>query len=252
MKLVSYANYGDPDDFLHHHLPEILERNFDTVLFAVCEQTWQYNLNGVKEMRQHAESAGLDTWVGPWGLCNMFGGEAVSTYKCDDEGALFLELWKQDVANIGFKTIFLDEPRIDCDPDVVFEWFERQRMTTMPEIKLTTTLSDDLYDDMTDEHIQELPVDSLGISCYHWTHDVGKIVERTTRWTRRLVNLRPRDNHVWVQNFDLPAGTEWVPVLTKALARLEGVTDFAHWSFRGSRSVSAKACVNWKQVWDTC
>ena len=251
MKTIAYPGYHDPDDFEHIHLPEISERSFDTILFPVCEQTWQFNLDNVRQMRDVAEDAGYDTWAGPWGLCNMFGGEAISTYKADSPDAeVYLELWKNDLINIGFKTVFMDEPQVDCDPDNLVRWFERQRLTTMPEIKLFTSLETSMFDDMSDDHIRNLPVDSLGLSCYHWRPSASKIMEDTNRWIDRLVTLRPRDNHVWIQGFGLPDGDEWVPVLTQSLAQSAGARDFAHWSFRGTRGTADKTCVNWRRVWD--
>lgn len=248
MKTIAYPGYHDPEDFKQYHLPEMRDRNFDTILFPVCEQTWQFNLANVREMREIAEDAGLDTWAGPWGMCNMFGGEAISTYHPDADGDVFFELWKSDIIGAGFRTVFLDEPRLETNKLV--EWYDRQRMTTMPEVRLTTSLDDVTFDDMSDDQLRSLPVDSLGISCYHWTADAGKIMDRTVRWTERLLRLRPRDSHVWIQGFDLPEGAEWVPILTKSLARASGVTDFAHWSFRGTRGTAEKTAANWRKVWD--
>jgi hypothetical protein len=250
MKIISYPNRHDPEDFERYHLPEILQREFDTILFPICEQDWQFNLHNFKEMREIAERAGLDTWAGPWGLCGLFAGEAISTYKIDDEGCRVFELWKHDIIAAGFRTIFLDEPSGDCDPDGLFHWYSRQRQLTMPEIKLVTTLADDVFCEMTDEHIRNLPVDSVGLSCYHWTRSTERVIRHTLEWTERLITLRPDDHHVWIQGFDLEAGAEWVPVLTKNLARTMGVRDFGHWAFRATRSVATKTPTNWRQVWD--
>jgi hypothetical protein len=251
MKVIAYPAHNDPDDFRRHHLPEMVDRNFDTVLFPISEQTWQYNLANITEMRETAERKGLDTWAGPWGLCGMFGGEAISTYRPGTpEADLFFELWKADIIASGFRTVFLDEPRLDCDPGVLFAWYVRQRETVMPEITLTTSLADDTFAEMDDEQIKDLPVDSVGLSCYHWTTDVVKVVTRTLEWTNRLVTLRPHDNHVWVQGFDLPQGATWIPELVNALAVGVGVRDFGFWSFRGTRCVSVKTAADWEQVWD--
>lgn len=250
MKIISYPNYHDPEDFARYHLAEILDREFDTILFPICEQTWQYNLHTITEMRVMAESAGLDTWAGPWGLCALFAGEAISTYSVDEEGCSVYELWKQDIIASGFRTIFLDEPRPDCSADTLFDWYARQRQSTMSEIKLTTSLADDVFCDLSDEQIRTLPVDNVGLSCYHWTRNAGKIIQRTISWTDRLISLRPNDSHVWIQGFDLEDGAEWIPILTKNLARTVGITDFGHWAFRATRSVSTKTPTNWRRVWD--
>ena len=252
MKIIAYPERHDPEDFQRYHLPEILERGFDTILFPICEQTWQFNLHNIKEMREIAEKAGLDTWAGPWALCGIFAGEALSTFRPNDAGAdEVLELWKADVIAAGFRTIFLDEPNIDCDPDTLYAWYRRQRTITMPEIRLVTTLDDEMFDSLSDEQIRTLPVDSIGVSVYHWTKDITKITRRTLMWTSRLRRLRPNDSHVWIQGFDLEAGAEWIPVMTKQLARTMGVTNFGHWSFRASRCVATKTPPNWREVWDS-
>lgn len=250
MKIISYPNMHVPEDFKQCHLIEILERGFDTILFPICEQTWQFNMHNVQEMREIAEREGLDTWAGPWGLCNIFAGECISTYSNDPEGCHIFELWKADVISAGFRTIFLDEPRPDCSADELFDWYTEQRRTVMPGIKVVTTLPDDVFTEFSDDQIRDLPVDNVGLSCYHWTRSTDRVIERTLNWTERLVSLRPDDNHVWIQGFDLEAGAEWIPMLTKNLARTMGVTNFGHWSFRATRSVATKTAANWRQVWD--
>jgi hypothetical protein len=251
MKIISYPERHDPEDFVDHHLPEIIDRGFDTILFPICEQTWQFNLSNIKEMREQAEKAGLDTWAGPWALCGIFAGEAVSTFRPGDAGDEVLELWKSDVLAAGFRTIFFDEPNIDCDPDTLYSWYVRQREITPADIRLVTTISDDMFDALDDEQIRSLPVDSVGVSMYHWTKDISKITRRTLMWAARLIRLRPRDNHVWIQGFDIEAGAEWIPVMTKHLARTMGVTNFGHWSFRASRGVATKTPPRWREVWDS-
>ena len=248
MKVISYPNMHIPEDFEDIHLPEIQDREFDTILFPICEQSWQFNLHNIESMRIIAENAGLDTWAAPWGLCGLFAGECLSTYR--DRECHALELWKSDIVAAGFSTIFLDEPRPDCDMDGLVEWYEIQRRSTPDSIRLTTTLADDTFCDLSDEQIRDLPVDSVGLSCYHWTRSTDRIIRRTLGWTERLTSLRPNDNHVWIQGFGLEAGAEWVPMLTKNLARTMGVRDFGHWAFRGTRAVATKSAVNWRRVWD--
>lgn len=251
MKIVAYPNMHIPEDFRDHHLPEIQDRGFDTVLFPICEQAWQFNLGNVESMREFAESAGLQTWAAPWGLCGLFAGECISTYSLHrDDSCSAFDLWRADIIAAGFTTIFLDEPRPDCDTQNLVEWYANQRDSTPYGVLLVTTIADDTFCDLSDEQIRDLPVDNVGLSCYHWTRSTNRIIRRTLEWTERLTSLRPKDHHVWIQGFDLEAGAEWVPTLTKNLARTMGVRDFGHWAFRGTRAVATKTAINWRQVWD--
>jgi hypothetical protein len=251
MKLIAYAGYQDPYDFKNYHLPEMQDRGFDAILFGVSESQWRYNLDNIREMREHAETSGMDIWAGPWGLSGMFAGEAVSSFTPDTDGQVAFELWKQDMTRkAGFGTIFLDEPKIDGDPDTLWRWFDQQRWTTNNGIKIATSLPDDTFRSMTDEQLRTLPVDSLGLSCYHWTDSKIKVIQRSSDWVDRLKRLRPNDCHVWVQLFDLPEDREWIPSTVKAVAELNGVNDHAYWSFRASNNVSSKSAFNWREVWD--
>jgi len=83
-------------------------------LFCVTENDIYWNIENIKAMKEYAESQDLKTIADPWGLANVFGGEAVITVDYRRDGlknalALF-DKWMESIINIGFDTVFLDEP----------------------------------------------------------------------------------------------------------------------------------------------
>jgi hypothetical protein len=65
---------------------EIKRHGFDTILFCVTENDTYWNIDNIKAMKEYAESQDLKTIADPWGLANVFGGEAVSTVDYRRDG----------------------------------------------------------------------------------------------------------------------------------------------------------------------
>lgn len=230
MKIVSYhSNLYLPE--FKHHVSEIKEKGFDTILFCITETDMLYNLVIFEEFRQHAESRGLKTWATFWGLT---AGEAICK-ECD------VYKWLGKVIDIGFENVMIDEPKIGDSIHYIF--FEKYK-----NINFHLCAADDTFGQMSDEEIKEMPVKSIGVSCYHWVKDWTKIYDRTEAISKRLYDLRPDDNFVFLQGFDLPEGYEHMPIICKDICTSNGIVNFGFWSFRATIT-GTKRSANPELIW---
>lgn len=230
-KIVSYHGNLYFDAF-EQHVREIKEKSFNIILFCITETDIQFNLETFREFRIYAEEQGLQCWATFWGLT---AGEAICK-DCD------LNKWLFCVKSIGFNNIFIDEPKNKED---IYKFIEYDQF-----FNLHLCLTDDGFNRTTDEEIRALPVKSVGVSCYHWVKDWQKIVCRSSLISSRLVKLRPYNNFIFIQGFDIPDGWEALPHIVKEVAESNGVKDFGFWSFRSTEATAIKRPANYKQIWD--
>jgi hypothetical protein len=215
-----------------NHVAEIKAKGFDTILFAITETDILYNLGTFKEFRQYAESEGLNCWATYWGLT---AGEAIAVEKDIDK-------WLNAIWEIGFFHVMIDEPN---EPADIWKFIMHSY-----RFRFHLCLTDDSFCKMSDEEIKAMPVRSLGLSCYHLGHrDWNKVLARTDEWTARLQNLRPFDNFVFIQAFDIPEGMEQLPKVVKEIAISNGIENFGVWSFRATAGTSSKRPANHEHVW---
>lgn len=243
MKIVAYHNNLYLDAF-KLHCEEIKSKGFTHILFCIPEHVMLWSMDNIKAMKQHAEREGLKTIANPWGLAGIFGGEALSSVNYIDEGSKALKLfdtWARVVREAGFSTIMLDEPK---------GYFDFLIAHVSGFFKVIIVFSDDIFWNVSDQLIQSLAVQSVGVSCYHWIDDKEKVKLRTGNICQRLTDLRPLDNHLWIQGFDLPKKREWIPALVKSTAEEYGINDFGYWSFRASEATSEKRPDNYEKVWN--
>jgi hypothetical protein len=220
-------------DALKEHVKEIKAKGFDTILFCITETDMLYNLETFQEFRVIAEIEGMKTWATYWGL---FAGEAICK-TCDFQD------WVDEVSAIGFKNVMIDEPKIKYDWD---GFIAKNKKTSFH-----LCLSDDQFNKMSDEEIIDMPVKSIGVSNYHWTKDWMKITSRSEAIAKRLNKLRPDDNFVFIQGFDIPEGFETMPLIVKDICDYCGIVNYGFWSFRATQATSSKRPVNHKNIWDS-
>jgi hypothetical protein len=242
MKICSYFNNLYLDAF-KEHCAEIIDHGFDTILFCVPEAIMKWNLGNIRAMKEFAERSGLITMADPWGIGGLFAGEAINSinYKRDGlETALHLyEKWLLAVGAIGFKSIFIDEPK-----EINSRFFDNKHFD------FYVCLADDKFDFYTDTIIKTLPFKSVGLSAYFWTDDKEKIALRCNIWFERLTRLRPYDCHVWIQGFHLDDGREWIPQFVYEQARKYNISDFGFWGFRSCEAISSIRPKNYINTWN--
>jgi hypothetical protein len=249
MIIVSYFGNLYLDHF-KKDCKEIKKHGFDTILFCISENDMKWNVENIKAMKDHAESLNFKTLAGPWGIAGIFGGEAISTVCYQRDGLekvlILFDEWINTVINIGFKTVFLDEPHIGNE---TIEFIKKVYEKYHAAIDFYACFCDAKFDSLQDESLLSLPVKNIGLSAYFWTNDDEKIKKVLTRWLERLILLRPTDNHIWIQGFDLPAGREHVPSMVYNIAWDMGIRNFGFWGFKSAEATSAKRAVNYKMVW---
>lgn len=231
--IVAYHGNLYFDTFVQH-VQEIKAKGFNTILFCITETDLRFNLETFQEFREHAQKEGLKCWATFWGLT---AGEAITTFD-DKEDAI--NKWLIAVKNIGFHNIFIDEPK--TLKDIYF-------FTDNDLFDFHLCLTDDGFNKMSDQQIKELPVKSVGVSCYHWIRDWLKIAVRTEIIALRLHKLRPENNFLFIQGFDIPEGMEELPTKVKAIAQVNYINDFGFWSFRCTAATACKRPVNYKSIW---
>lgn len=234
MYLVAYHSNLYFDAF-KLHVEEIKSKGFDTVLFCITETDLLYNLETFHEFRVYAESQELNCWATFWGL---FAGEAIISDRL--KTYTLMSEWSLEIFKIGFRHIMIDEAK---DLSFVKYW------TCLKMFDFHLCLTNDTFNKLSDEEIINLPVKSLGVSNYHWVKDWQKITIRSQRIAARLNRLRPDDNFVFLQGFDIPDGWELIPVVVKEVCEINGIKNFGFWSFRATEGTASKRPVNHKYIW---
>lgn len=238
--------------YQHHAVcdfAEIKNKGFDTVLLCMTEQDFVHSPGAMRALRVTAEATGLYVWVGPWGLAGIFGGEGVTSVRYEDDPVKALRLygqWAEAAAEAGFQTVFLDEPR----PFSLFPHLTE--IAASYGMGVTTSLTTDTFDSLTDHEVRDLNVYSLGLSNYFPANMAFEEV-RSLIYKRvgRLVRLRPADHHVWIQGFGLGEGD--IGYLTPAIIATWTLdTDAKHlgfWSFRACEATSSIAHSKAEHIW---
>lgn len=246
MKVCAYHGNLYP----HHAIQDFLDigaAGFDTVLLCIPEQDMRHSMGSVGELRHLAGAVGLDVWAGPWGLGNIFGGEGVTTtpYRYQRQGALRLySEWVAKVRDVGFSTVFLDEPR----PFILYQYLADQAIEA--GMNVTTSLLSDTFDTLSDEEVTELDCSSLGVSNYFPFPEtsISDAWYTTRDRVDRLTSLRGDDQHLWVQGFGL-GGNPSLPGVVARAARSMGEENFGFWSFRGCQALPSIAHSDPLDVW---
>ncbi|GEO08761.1 hypothetical protein [Segetibacter aerophilus] len=232
MKLISYHSNLYLDTF-KEHVEEIKAKGFDTVLFCITETDLFFNLGTFKELREYAEGEGLKTWATFWGLT---AGEAICR-ECD------IAKWVHAVKETGFGNVMIDEPK---NMQSISAFLDFSHL-----LDFHLCLCDKTFSALSDYELTSLPVRSLGVSCYHWTDNWYKIRKRTAATAERLHWLRPEDNFIFIQGFDIPEGMEKLPEVVKETCEQYLITNFAFWSFKCTAATSSKRPVNHRQIWES-
>lgn len=251
MKIISY--FGNL--YLHHFkkdVEEIKDRGFDTIIFCVTHTDLLYSLENIREMKEYAESEGLKTVAGPWGLAGIFGGEAISLVNAERDGLAetkFLVFeWIQKMIEIGFKNIFLDEPHLGGKDENIDFIKTTIRLFDLYELNFILCLSDDRFDAMTDEEIKGMPVRVFGVSNYFWHNRWEEIEQKSIDRIERLTRLR-HDNLIFIQGFDLPKNRNLLPFLILKICKEKQVKHIGFWGFRCAEATSSKRPDDHQLIW---
>lgn len=231
MKICAYHGNLYFTEF-QNHAYEMISKGFDTILFPISETDATFNLSTFQKFVEHTDSIGMNTMACFWGL---YAGEAIRRNMSVEE-------WMEKVLSIGIRNILIDEPRIfqlDIDDFIDYNL----------KVNLYCVLADDVFAQLSDEHIKSFPVKMLGVSCYHWTDDWCKIYNRTKSICERLKSLRPDDCFIFIQGFDIKKDREFVPLVVKNEAIKLGIENFGFWSFRANEATGVHKSDDPELIW---
>jgi len=114
----------------------------DYVVHTVSETDFYFHKRALERIVDETRRAGLETWVDPWGLGGVFGGESFSKFLLDRPATWqvlsdgrrvpaaclrrrefrdFLREWLDVVRALGAQTIFWDEPHVYFHWDLEWE-----------------------------------------------------------------------------------------------------------------------------------
>lgn len=215
------------------HIEEIKSKNFNVIILCITEADILFNLGTFKEFKDYAEKQGLEVWATFWGLT---AGESICR-ECD------VSKWLIKVKSIDINNVMIDEPKSIKDMSLFtsFDTF----------FNFHLCLCDKTFNSLSDSQIRNLPVKSIGVSNYHWVKDWSQIKERSAKIAARLKKLRPKDNFIFIQGFDIPEGMEQLPLIVKEVCEKQGIKNFGFWSFKCTAATFCKRPVNYKRIWDS-
>jgi hypothetical protein len=251
MKICAYhGNLYLPE--FKNHLTEIKKHGFDTILFCITETDMLYNLEIFSQFKVQAELNGFTCWANFWGGAGVFGGEALSSVVYPQHGINAVNLLYQSFLDciqvMGFDHVFVDEPKFNTTREIL--GFINYQLTYRTDLNFHTCFSDDIFDKLTDAEIAGLPVKSFGLSAYTWDCDREKVKKKTSRWFKRLSQLRPTDSFVFLQGFELKKKYSSSFVDVFHAAKQFNINDFGFWSFRATSGTGNKSCQEPELVWE--
>ena len=165
-KVTVGVSYFGVRDLRHvdEDLEEMAQAGLDTVVHTFSENDLAYYKGTLEEIVRLSEDRGLETFVDPWGVAGIFGGEAFSQFVVEEldarqvfvDGALapaacpnhpktraFLESWVRHAADLGADGVFFDEPhffkrdptRWACRCSVCQDLFRQEYGEPMPDTR---------------------------------------------------------------------------------------------------------------------
>lgn len=241
-------------DVYEQHVREMAEGGFDGVVHTVTEADLQWRMGRMAELFAATHGAGMQVWADPWGLGGVFGGEATSAHGSASlpELAVLADRWLAAVARAGADWVLWDEPHprpaghgrpgADAEEHVVAFLRERCRRAAGSGLQVAVCVADDRVH-LIDEIAGWPEVSDVAISGYFFPPMAHHSPERNVpAWTALLAEAARRHGvgtHLWVQGFNLPDGTEDVPVRAIRLARAGGQVGFGFWGFRACDTIDA-------------
>lgn len=259
-RIVSYFDHEfiEPSmEKLDRDIREMTDAGFTNVVLCVTETDLrsQERQAYLKKAVDSMQSAGLDIWADPWAVGGVFGGEAVSYFKrehekhcdCNPHLEKLLDRWLDTVGQLGIETVFWDEPEMHCQDHQNEEMGFLEKYTRKAgELALRNVVclcanprkANLLQQVAAMPLVTELATDPYFPNAFTAVPDERRLdyVARWARETKRAAEANGKRSHIWVQNFDIDAGREYMIGEHIAVADAAGV-DVAVWGFHGCESV---------------
>jgi hypothetical protein len=263
--ICSYFNNIYPDVF-NVHIEEIIQAGFDTIVLCIPDDILRWNLENIKEIVRIAVSRKVNVWADPWGVSQIFDGEALTSYthlSCLDNYSLkkHVHVWLDKVLEIeGIEAIFWDNPKTKCrkceiDKNIVGfirELSSKAKSSFLKNYICMSALetSDELF-----EQIASIEsIDGIGTDPYCLGKRVNfnmrdYVLEHATK-IKRLAEKHNKESHIWIQGFNIYEGDEGLPLEAMKGALAIDLDGIAFWGFRACEAISSIRPKNYKKVWE--
>jgi hypothetical protein len=254
----------------------------DFVVHTFSETDLYYHRQNMQEIIKLSRQQGLATYLDPWGVGGVFGGETFSLFVAENPGACLKKKGKPvpiaDISNKKFRKFMKEWLAIALlmKPDVIF-WDEPHQTGltySQKEIKkiidflaeMTAIVrqhgvknavcvypQDDTMALQLWEKILSLKtIDIFGTDPYwlFWNKKLDSVED----FAKKVYNLSKEYNkeaQLWIQAFKIPSGKE--PEISKAveIAAGAGITNIAAWSYDCGSLVDQLNSANPALVWQT-
>ena len=254
----------------------------DFVVHTFSETDLYYHRQNMREIIKLSREQGLTTYLDPWGVGGVFGGETFSHFVAENPGACLKKRGKPvpvaDIGNIKFRKFMKEWLAIalDMKPDVIF--WDEPHQTGLKYNQQDTKKIIGFLTEMTSlvsqhgvknaicvypqsesmalklwEKIAALKtIDIFGTDPYWllWNKKLD-FVEDFAKKVYNLCKEHHKEAQLWIQGFKIPAGRE--PEISQAveIAAKAGIQNIAAWSYDAGSLVDQLNSADPKLVWQT-
>jgi hypothetical protein len=246
--MVAYYGVGDA----RHAAADLrqMRQVFRTVVFPCSEETACLDADGLRERVRLARELGLETWVSPWGVAGLFGGEAISAvgHLCPQSCAVreVLDRWLEVAVRAAPDVLFWDEPHGTgcCGPDAV-----SALLVGLIE-RCPIWLRHALYWSPAHYPVVPEPIIARCITAGMDLYGASSAEERLAA-ILELGRAHSVEPHVWVQAFQVSAGEEAAVGAMIAAAAAAGIRRIGVWPWKAGATASVLASERPEVVWQT-
>lgn len=262
-QIVSYFDHEFIDmtpEKIDADLAEMVEGCFTDVVLTMSERDIIYGsrTRTVETLVNEIRSRDMGVWLDPWGVGDVFGGEAKSLFKASGQIGCFcnpklhnmINRWIDTAAKVGGDTVLWDEPEMKCDEhrNRGYEFdFLKQYTEAAGRLALSSmvVLPADMARKQQFIDVAALPdVIGIGADAYYpcvfdenITED--KRLDYVRYWsdyTKRVADNVGKESHGWVQTFWVPEDRE--VIISEHLAIVKKIVgNVAVWGYKGCESV---------------
>ncbi|MDD5492504.1 MAG: hypothetical protein PHV60_07485 [bacterium] len=254
----------------------------DFVVHTFSETDLYYHRQNMREIVNISRGVGLKTYLDPWGVGGVFGGETFSLFVAENPDACLKKRGKPvpvaDITNKKFRKFMREWLTIALamKPDVIF-WDEPHQaglkynaqeskkiigfLTEMTSIVNQYGVKNAIcvypQKDVLSLHLWEKivaleTIDIFGTDPYWllWNKKFD-FVEDFAKKVYNLCKHHNKEAQLWIQAFKIPSGFE--PEISKAveIAAKTGITNIAAWSYDGGSLVDQLNSADPALVWQT-
>ncbi len=229
MTAFGCAYFGRDPRHAPADIADMRSEGFTWVVLPCSEERMRFDAAGVRDIVQAAKDAGLETYVSPWGVGTIFGGEGVGTTPkaawtwleaaigCDPHGIYWDEPKGREAARL---LPFLVAAVSDRFKQALY--WNPDRLTLLPEVILPslTTVGMDVYDGSMDN--------ASTVNVIAATHGI--------------------EAHVWVRGFGVKAGDEAATAALIGQAAMR-VPRVGVWGWQSSMAMGCLRCERPEVFW---